>query len=133
MHTDNSSEQCTRDPEAIKRGEADPLLRQKGSLRGIADMLSGGESLKHASEAGKLTLPVLLVHGTGDIVTSHDASREWFSKVKSTDKTHHEYKDYYHEPHNDLGRDRPIADCIAWIEARSATTDRPASSSAAKL
>lgn len=96
-------------------------------MRGIADMLAGGESLTEAHEAARFNLPVLLLHGTGDIVTSHTASRAWFGKIASADKTHLELQDYFHEPHNDLGRDKPIAECIAWIEARVGGDARPSS------
>ncbi|BFZ56868.1 hypothetical protein PYCC9005_003917 [Savitreella phatthalungensis] len=117
---------CTRDPEAIALGEKDVLLRQKGSLKGISDMLLGGKSLMEPSAARRFDKPVLLVHGTGDVVCSHTASAKWFSQISSTDKTHKQYDGYFHEPHNDLGRDVPINDCIDWILSR-AKPSQPAS------
>lgn len=110
---------CTRDPVKIKEGEADQYLRPFGSLRGVSDMLAGGETLLLPENTSRFQTPVLCIHGTGDLVTFHEATRKFFEAIPSKDKTHKEYPDVYHEAHNDLGREIVIEDCKQWILARS--------------
>ena len=112
-------ETCTRDPVKIREGQKDDLLRPFGSLRGVAEMLAGGETLLLKEQTDRFNVPLLLIHGTGDIVTSHIASRQFFGQIKSQDKTYNEYEDAYHECHNDIGREKVIEDCKQWILSRS--------------
>lgn len=79
--------------------------------RGAIDALAG---------APKLRVPLLLIHGADDAVTSVEATREFYEHAGSTDKTLRIYPDMLHEPHNEIGRERVIADVIHWIEERCA-------------
>ncbi|ORY79508.1 Alpha/Beta hydrolase protein [Protomyces lactucae-debilis] len=88
---------CTRDPEFIAKGEADELLRPYGSLRGVGDMLSGGETLLHEANTKRFTTPILLVHGSGDLVTSCPATERFYKAIASSDKQFIEYPGAYHE------------------------------------
>lgn len=67
----------------------------------------------------RFTKPLYLYHGTGDVVNSHHASREFFKGISSQDKTHKEYDGGYHELHNDFDRDQVIEAVISWIIARA--------------
>ncbi|EMD32953.1 hypothetical protein CERSUDRAFT_57692 [Gelatoporia subvermispora B] len=99
----------------------DPLAIQKGSLQGLHDMLSGGEQLLwHDFQHWPRALPVLIVHGTADMVTSHKASQEFYNKLTVEDKTLSLYEDGYHELHNEPSgvREKLLDELIAWVEAR---------------
>lgn len=69
-------------------------------------------------QAPRLRIPLLLIHGSGDQVTSAEATREFFEAAGSKDKTLMVYPDMLHETHNDIGREKVMADMISWMEAR---------------
>lgn len=71
----------------------------------------GGKSLLRPENTSRFEMPILLVHGSGDLVTSHLASRDFFKAIPSKDKTYKEYDGAYHEIHNDIGREAVIQDC----------------------
>ena len=70
------------------------------------------------ASATKLRLPLLLIHGSADVVTSLEATREFFERAGSRDKTLSVYPGMRHETHNDLGREQVIGEIIKWIERR---------------
>ena len=53
-----------------------------------------------------------------DTIVDVDASKTYFEKVSSTDKTLKVYEGYYHEVFNDIGREKAYTDLISWIESR---------------
>jgi acylglycerol lipase len=66
------AEDLSHDAESNSAYLADPLIKQSGSLKGLSDMLSQGELLLRTQHRNwPRDLPVLLVHGTDDKVTSH--------------------------------------------------------------
>jgi len=118
---DTKSEYLTHDSAVNEAYAKDPLIKQIGSLRGVSDMLSGGERLlKTDYQNWPPALPLLLLHGTADKVTSHIASQAFYEKVPATDKEFTLYPDGYHELHNepDGVRERLIEQCVRWIEAK---------------
>jgi acylglycerol lipase len=73
---------------------------------------------KHAS---RFTLPLLISHGTNDKLTCCEASKEFFNKVKSADKTYQEWDSFFHELHNEPADDRAkvLNLYVEWIKARA--------------
>jgi alpha-beta hydrolase superfamily lysophospholipase len=61
-----------------------------------------------------LLLPVLLIHGTGDRLTSHEASKEF--AVNNNKISLKLVKDGYHELHNDLCKKDIMLSIVQWIE-----------------
>jgi len=112
-------EHLSRDPEVGKTTMKDSLIKQIGSLRGISDMLDGGEQLLAKDyERWPPGLPLLVVHGTEDQVTSPKTSKEFFNKVPTEDKTYIPFEGAYHEVHNETQdtREQFIEACISWVE-----------------
>ena len=110
---------CFRDTSMIETVRADPH-RYAGRLR-----LRTGFELKAAMETlaargADLSAPLLLLHGTGDIVTSHAASERLFERCASRDKTLLLYEGAYHslwaEPVDT--RARLLEDVCGWLEDR---------------
>jgi acylglycerol lipase len=99
----------------------DPLTRFFGSLRGLSDMLDGGERLlaEDYTEWPK-QLPVLLIHGSEDEITSFKGSEKFHELLSAEDKTFSPYTNGLHELHNepDGVKEKLIEECIAWVEAR---------------
>jgi alpha-beta hydrolase superfamily lysophospholipase len=68
--------------------------------------------------ASRMTVPLLLIHGANDSVTSLEATREFFAAAASEDKSLRIFPEMLHETHNDLGREEVIDTIVRWIEAR---------------
>ncbi|KAF8421550.1 Alpha/Beta hydrolase protein [Boletus edulis BED1] len=104
-------------------GEAylkDPLIKLCGSLRGLRDMLDGGEKLLAKDYAQwPRQLPVLLVHGTEDKMTSSKATEKFYGLLSADDKTFSPYVGGFHELHNepDGVKEKLTEECIAWVVA----------------
>ncbi|KAH9913545.1 lysophospholipase [Fomitopsis serialis] len=113
-------EDLSHDPAVCNAIDPDPLIKKHGTFRGLADMLSMGEHLLYDTYKNwPKKLPVLLLHGTQDKVTSHKASEELYGKLDAEDKKLSLYEDAYHELTNepDGVKERFWDECIAWIHA----------------
>lgn len=108
----------SRDPAVVAAYVGDPLVyRGKISARLGAVMV---DAMRDALEgAAAINLPLLILHGGEDRLTSPDGSREFAARVSSGDKTLKIYDGFYHEIFNDPGKDGVIADVIAWLDARA--------------
>ncbi|ORY83476.1 Alpha/Beta hydrolase protein [Leucosporidium creatinivorum] len=112
-----------RDPEIQKAYSEDPLCVQKGTFKGVADMLLGGEALMTKDYKNwPANIPLLVVHGTSDKVTEHDASAEFVDKLKADgkDATFKSFEGFYHEMHNEPGDDKwtEINSLTSWIKSK---------------
>lgn len=109
------AEHLTSDPEMVRRYVEDPLGH--GSITAaffFGVQRAGLWALAHASE---LTIPLLLLHGGNDKVTSISASRKFAEQAGSLCEFR-EWPDYRHELHNETGRDKVLAAVIGWMDAR---------------
>lgn len=105
----------SRDPKVVEAYVNDPLVYTgKTTVRLATEMLRGMERVQQ--EAGKITLPLLLVHGSEDKLVDPDASQMLYDTVSSKDKTLIFYEGYYHEVFNDPKKDKVFADMEAWLE-----------------
>ncbi len=106
------TEDLSRDPKVVESYRNDPLVYgtiSAGIFGSITD--AGKEILSRASE---ITLPLLLVHGRDDRITSAAATMEVAAAApKATLKL---WDGGYHELHNDLVRDDHFDFIIEWIE-----------------
>ena len=110
-------EDFSRDPEWVAQLNADPLtLDEVQPVSTVAAFARAGERFER--EFGKISLPVLILHGTQDKATRPDGSEQFFNEAGSTDKTLKLYEGYYHDLLNDLGRDTVFEDIDAWISER---------------
>lgn len=102
----------SRDPEIVLTCENDPLVHGNISARMFISIYQSGRwALEHASE---FPLPLLLMHGGDDKITSLEASREFASKV--TEKcTFRIWDGLYHEIHNEPEKQAVFAFLISWL------------------
>ncbi|KAH9922586.1 Alpha/Beta hydrolase protein [Amylocystis lapponica] len=94
------------------------LLGRKGTLRGLSDMLNAGEQLLWTDWKNWPTrIPVLFLHGTGDKVTSHKATEDFFMNIAAEDKKLILFPDAYHELafEGEEVREKVVEDCVVWI------------------
>ena len=110
-------EDFSRDPEWVAQLNADPLtLDEVQPVATVAAFARAGERFER--EFGRITLPVLILHGTADHATRPDGSEQFYREAGSTDKTLKLYEGHYHDLLNDLGREQVMADIVDWIDAR---------------
>jgi len=102
-----------RDPAVIRAYTGDPLVHNKVSARLALDTLQAGEwALAHAAE---FPLPLLLVHGTADRLTSAKATEEFAAKVPG-DCTLKLWPDFYHETHNEPEKAEVLGFMVDWLQ-----------------
>jgi acylglycerol lipase len=110
-------EDFSRDPAAVAALLADPLIKDEAQPAGtVAALLRATDRMRR--EFPKITLPVLIMHGTADKATMHQGSQEFFDHAGSSDKTLKLYEGHWHDLLNDLGKEQVFADILGWIEAR---------------
>lgn len=110
-------EDFSRDPDWVAQLNADPLTKDEVQpVATVAALARAGERFER--EFGRITLPLLIMHGTADKATRPDGSEQFYREAGSADKELKLYEGYFHDLLNDLGRDRIVADIAAWIDAR---------------
>jgi acylglycerol lipase len=109
-------EDFSRDPDWVAQLLADPLTKDENQpVETVAALARAAERLDR--EFNRITLPVLILHGTADKVTRPDGSEQFHREAGSSDKTLKLYEGSYHDPLNDLDRAQVRDDIVAWIEA----------------
>jgi len=102
----------SRDKHEVQKYINDPLVHDQISPNYSLTFMKTG--IWAINNADKLLLPLLLIHGTGDRLTSHEASKEFaLNNNKISLKL---VKDGYHELHNDLCKKDIMLSIVQWIE-----------------
>lgn len=106
----------SRDPEVVRAYGSDPLVHDRMSARLGLEMLQAGErALARAEEFPPL--PLLLVHGTADRLTSAKATQEFATKVPG-DCTLKLWEGFYHETHNEPEKSDVLGFMVDWLQRR---------------
>jgi alpha-beta hydrolase superfamily lysophospholipase len=108
----------SRDAEVVRRYEEDPLVYHGRVRAGLAAAM--GRAVRRIErDAHSIALPILIMHGTEDLLASPDGSRAVFDAISSHDKTLTMYEGLHHEILNEPEQDQVIADIAAWMDART--------------
>jgi acylglycerol lipase len=103
----------SHDKTVVEKYKADPLVHDKVSVRLFAGALTAAKnSLTHASE---LKIPVLILHGSDDMITSPEGSREFAGKTNMVKLKI--WDGGYHELHNEPFKDEVFKYIIDWIKS----------------
>lgn len=105
----------SRDKNEVKKYQEDPLVHDKISFGAGMELLNGAAAI--ANFKGEITVPLLIMHGTGDQITSHKAS-EAFANQVSGDVTLKLWDGLYHEIHNEAERQEVLDYAMAWINQK---------------
>ena len=116
QQTGTRLERLSRDLRHLESLPGLELVHHNISARMYFAVRAAGEQA--LQEAGKLRVPLLLLHGDDDPITSHHATRELFDRAGVADKTLQILPQSRHETHNDLDRDLVIRAIGDWIAAR---------------
>ena len=103
-----------RHPDFEKDYLADPLVHDKITARSF--FLFSESGINALASTKKFKLPLLLMHGTDDKVTSHKASRE-FAGNSNGHLKYKEWENLYHELHNEPEWEEVIQEVINWLES----------------
>lgn len=108
----------SHDPAIVEAFRNDPLVYHgRFPVRTGAEILDAANRIQKA--AARLSLPLLILHGTGDLATDHHGSRFLHAHAGSTDKTLRLYPGFYHEVFSEPQRDQPLADLLKWLDAHT--------------
>jgi len=102
----------SHDEEVGRKYSTDPLVHNLISVRTFLEISQAGEyALAHADQ---IHCPLLLMHGTGDLLTSFDASKEFSGRVTS-EHTFKAWDGLFHELHNESEKGIVLAFTLEWI------------------
>lgn len=112
----------SHDPSVVRAYKNDRLVHDRVSARlGLDIIMTGEEAL---AMAGSFPLPLLLMHGNSDRITSCLASRQFAKRVPAGRCTFKEWDGLYHELHNEPEQRDVLRTMIEWLNTRMAA--RPA-------
>jgi alpha-beta hydrolase superfamily lysophospholipase len=111
-----TSAALTSDPELQTWTDHDPLYGRKTTPRWFDEATRAqGEVMERARE---FRAPLLVLAAGADTIADAAASRRFVETVKSKDRQFVLYPGFRHEIFNEVERERPIADAVAWLSAR---------------
>jgi acylglycerol lipase len=108
-------EDFSRDPQVVQAMKDDALVKDEVQpTQTVAEMVRADERLKEGFPS--FSLPLLIIHGTGDKITRASGSQLFYDQAGSVDKTLKLYDGYAHDLLNDIGKEVVMADITSWIE-----------------
>lgn len=108
----------SRDPAWVAMMEADPLIADEAQpARTVAALWRADKRLEKSFD--RITLPLLVIHGTADHATVPAGSQMFHDQAGSADKAITLYDGHYHDLLADTGKERVMADVVAWLDARA--------------
>ena len=112
------NEDFSRNPEAVASMNNDPLIADESQpSKSMEQLVKADERLE--KEFPRITLPVLILHGTDDKATKPSGSQFFYDNTGSTDKKLKFYEGHYHDLLNDLDKEIVMNDIIEWVKERS--------------
>lgn len=109
----------SRDPKVVEAMNADPLIAHETQpTRTLAAIVRADERLRQAF--GRITLPLLILHGSEDRAAKPAGSRFFHDHAGSADRELKIYEGVYHDPLNDIGRETVLRDIADWLSKRAA-------------
>ncbi len=109
-------ESFSRDPAFVARMKHDPLIsRSRYPAHTVAELTRAEEELD--ASFPRVTMPVLILHGTRDRVTKPHGSQRFYETASSHDKTLRLYQGHFHDLLNDLGKEEVLGEITDWMNA----------------
>ena len=112
----------SRDPAVVEAYGEDPMVHTQITARFFFGAHEAGEwALENASQ---LCSPTLLMHGTADKVTCHEASQEFAARAPKDLINFHDLDGFFHEIHNEPEREEilnKVSDFILGLLSNQST------------
>jgi alpha-beta hydrolase superfamily lysophospholipase len=110
----------SRDQQVVQDYISDPLVHHGEMPVRLGFVLS--KSTKHVLQvAGRITLPIIVLHGEADSLVSPEGAQMFYDKAGSEDKTMKIYPGLYHELLNEPEKNQVFADLETWLERQLRT------------
>ena len=104
----------SREKIEVDRYINDPLIHSKISPNFSLTFIDSGKwAIENASQ---LTIPILVLHGTGDKIIDYRGTQKFAENAKRA--TLKLYENGYHELQNDLCRNEMLVDVVNWISSQ---------------
>lgn len=103
----------SRNKEAVKKYIADPLVHDKITVNFSLPFFDAGDWA--IDNAHDLNTPTLLLHGTGDSITSHLGTKAFADNSKGK-ATLHLFEGGYHELHNEPNQQEVLDTITQWLD-----------------
>ena len=94
----------------------DPLVHGVATTRFYTELMRAANETQ--TDGKKLTLPCLVMVGSGDGIVDSSATQEFFRTIASTDKTLKVYDGLYHELLNEPQKESMLSEMSGWISTR---------------
>ena len=108
----------SRDPAVVEAYLNDPLVYGgKHTARLLAEIVKAAN--RALSEAGAITLPMLIMHGGGDLMAAPDGSETLYNNVSSVDKSLKIYPGLYHEIFLEKEKLEVFDDMAKWLASHA--------------
>jgi alpha-beta hydrolase superfamily lysophospholipase len=107
----------SKDPAVVAAYQADRLVHHGKPTLALGLGIVGQFAVL-PERARALTVPLLLQHGSADVLTDPAGTRLLADTAGSADKTVRWYDGLWHEIYNEPERARPLADLREWLAAR---------------
>lgn len=105
----------SRDSAVVEKYMADPLVsKEKLTARFLLELTNTMEFVKE--NASTLTLPLLIMHGSADVMTAPAGSELLNQNAASSSKTLKIYEGLFHEIFNEPEQDNVISDTLNWLK-----------------
>lgn len=103
----------SRDELVVEKYKSDPMIHDKTSFRVFIQFSDAAKYI--LANPQKISLPVLLMHGSDDLITDPKSSEELYNgnKGKISFKL---WEGLHHETHNEPEKDEVIAFLIQWLD-----------------
>ena len=111
-----NAKELSHDEEVGKRYNTDPLVLHTITAKLFSEVTKAG--LYALSHASSFNLPLLLMHGTGDNITSFKASQDFALKAPSQLISTEWWKDMRHELHNEIIKTQVLGRMSEWIDGQ---------------
>jgi alpha-beta hydrolase superfamily lysophospholipase len=107
----------SRDPAVVAAYAADPLVHDRISFRLGIDMLDEGE--RALNQAAAFRLPLLLMHGSADRISDPKATKLFYERAASADKTLRIWPGLFHETHNEPEWESVVEVSTGWARSHA--------------
>ncbi len=110
-----TSDQLSKDPEMRAASDNDPLKHDRVTPRWFSQSNAAQSVVRRL--APQFRAPVLILQGGEDPIADPAGAQSFFETVGSIDKKLVVYPEMLHEVLHEVGRDKAIAEAIAWMDA----------------
>ncbi len=119
--------EMSHDETIVAAYDADPAVVRVMTARYFTAMRAAQARLRAGVESGQdaiLEAPVLLLHGATDPIASVDAAQKFMRLATVPGSETRIYPGMFHEPLNELDRNRVLADLARWLDRHVLGTNR---------